>query len=183
VIHALLDDASEGIGARKTLGARRSEDATRRASQAVVHAARCCGQGGKRRRLKDGEAVQVFPRPSEHVMLFARRAASLLYYREIQKTAAAAKAIHISSDDKTFGDFHAKGTVLAFITVRDNPETADAFGECECVSANPRPCTCPSYRTQARWCRTCCGGGTGISTNQRVLCSSDDSWSWVIVPA
>jgi len=67
-------------------------------------------------------------------MLFARRAASLLYYREIQKTAAAAKAIHISSDDKTFGDFHAKGTVLAFITVRDNPETADAFGECERVS-------------------------------------------------
>jgi len=93
VIHALLDDASEGIGARKTLGARRSEDATRRASQAVVHAARCCGQGGKRHRLKDGEAVQVFPRPSEHVMLFARRAASLLYYREIQKTAAAAEAI------------------------------------------------------------------------------------------
>ena len=29
-----------------------------------------------------------------------------------------------------FGDFHAKGTVVTFIKLKDDPETADAFGVC-----------------------------------------------------
>ena len=79
-----------------------------------VHEVPYCGQGGKRRRLKDSdsEALEVFPRPREHIMVFARRAVSLLRYQENKKVSALAKAIHLASDDKTFGNFHAKGTVV-----------------------------------------------------------------------
>ena len=114
LIHAVWEVSFEGIGAWKTFGTRQSMDATHRAVQSVVHEVPYCGQGGKRRRLKDGdsEALEVFPRPSEHIMVFARRAVSLLRYQENKKVSALAKAIHLASDDKTFGNFHAKGTVV-----------------------------------------------------------------------
>ena len=129
IILALLEDAREGIGSRKTFCARRSAGVTHRA--AVVHALpSSIGRDGKRRCPKDGSALDVFCRPGDNLMLFARRANSLLAYLMVQEAAREAVAIHIASDDKTFGDFHAKGTVVTFIKLKDDPETADAFGVC-----------------------------------------------------
>ena len=57
---------------------------------------------------------------------------SLLCYLEKTKVPLSAKAIHLASDDlasddKTFGNFHVKGTVVTFITLHDDQETAEAF--------------------------------------------------------
>ena len=128
IIYALLEDAREGLGSRKTLGARRSAGETQRA--AVVHALRCIGRNGKRRCLQDGEALDVFPRPNEKLRLFALRAKSLLSYRMVPEAAREAVAVHLASDDKSFGDYHAKGTLVTFIKLEDDPGTADEYGVC-----------------------------------------------------
>ena len=81
--------------------------------------------------MRPDEAVDVFSRPCEQVMLLGRRAATLLAFREVPKRAAASTAINFASDDKTFENYHAKGTVVTFLTFRADPDTADAFGVCE----------------------------------------------------
>ena len=82
--YALLEDAREGLGQRKTLSARRSAGDTRRA--AVVHALRCIGQ------MARGCACRR-ERPS---MCFPGQTRSSCYLRAVPEAARETVAIHIA---------------------------------------------------------------------------------------
>ena len=49
----------------------------------------------------------------------------------VPEAAREAVANHIASDDKSFVDYyHAKGTVVTFIKLEDDPWTAGEYGVC-----------------------------------------------------
>jgi hypothetical protein len=84
-----------------------------------VHALFCTKSG--RRRLKDGEGVDVFVRPSETVMVYVRRAVHLLSCCAVRKAAKEADGINITTDGKTFIRKHGVGANAVFVRMIPDP--------------------------------------------------------------
>jgi hypothetical protein len=123
---AYMEDKALGLGSRKSASAKGNARDTRRQQQ--VHALFCTKSG--RRRLKDGEGVDVFVRPSETVMVYVRRAVHLLSCCAVRKAAKEADGINITTDGKTFIRKHGVGANAVFVRMIPDPSEQDAFGDC-----------------------------------------------------
>jgi len=118
-------DKALGLGSRKSASAKGNARDTRRQQQ--VHAVFWTRSG--RRRLDDGEWVDVFVRPGETVMVHVRRAVHLIACCGVRKAAREADGINISTDGKTFLRMHGVGANAVFDRWAPDPSEQDAFGD------------------------------------------------------
>jgi hypothetical protein len=163
---AYMEDKTLGLGSRKSASAKGNARETRRQQQ--VHAVFRTKSG--RRRLNDGEAIDVFVRPCEQTMVHVRRAAHLVACCEVRKAAREADGINITTDGKTFIRTHGVGANAVFVSMIPDPSEQDAFGDCAMKRHEKRIRTPmlqqASHATGVRSRKT---GGTHAKCNQEAF--------------